>query len=411
MYLLQQNLFSFEELLKFEPETKLQKVLSVLDLSPALKVVKKAVVGPNGHCIGSMINALVAKQLEQIPTVAALVKRLSDDLRFRFQCGFSLSKSVPSQSTFSRLIQKLAATDETNKTESVMKKIFDNLVKSARDIGLIGSDCIAIDSSKIDAYEKSRPKKDLQGDKTANWGAKRDTHGNQISWFGYKAHIAVDCHSELPIAVMVTPANTHDAKMAVPLIELVNSSLEDAKKPKYYTMDMGYDSKDIYSIVMNKFIAQAIIPINSRGSKDHPEGCDFDGTPICSMGQRMVFWGSDAKAGTNKYRCPHVMGKYDCPYGSAWCSPSSYGLVIKTKVQDDPRMNCIPARGTKNWQNLYNKRTSVERCFGRLKQHLGANSIRTRGLEKVTLHITLSCIALLAGSIAVVKTKTIEQAA
>ncbi|WP_274376890.1 hypothetical protein [Desulforamulus reducens] len=32
------------------------------------------------------------------------------------------------------------------------------------------------------------------------------------------------------------------------------------------TMDMGYDSKDIYSVVMNDFNAQAIIPINSRGS-------------------------------------------------------------------------------------------------------------------------------------------------
>ncbi|ABO51356.1 hypothetical protein Dred_2852 [Desulforamulus reducens MI-1] len=131
MYLLQPNLFSFEELLKFEPETKLQKVLSVLDLSPALNVVKRAVLGPKGHCVGNMIRALVAKQLEQIPTVAALVKRLSNDIRFRFQCGFSLSKPIPSESS--------------------------------------------------------------------------------------------------------------------------------------------------------------IIPINSRGSKDHPEGCDFDGTPICSMGQRMVF--------------------------------------------------------------------------------------------------------------------------
>ncbi|SHL00912.1 IS5/IS1182 family transposase [Desulforamulus aeronauticus] len=407
MYLLQPTLFSFEELLKFEPETRLQKVLSVLDLSPALTVVKKAVVGPKGHCVGNMISALVAKQLEQIPTVAALVKRLSEDLR----CGFSLSASVPSESTFSRLIKKLTVTDEKNGTPSVLKEIFDNLVKNARAMGLIGSECIAIDSSKIDAYEKSRPKKDLKGDKTANWGAKRDTHGNQITWFGYKAHIAVDCQSELPIALMVTPANTHDAKLAIPLIELVNQSLADARKPKYYAMDMGYDSKEIYSEVMTKFKGQALIPINPRGSKDHPEGCDFDGTPICSMGQRMVYWGSDTKTGTNKYRCPHVMGKYDCPHGSAWCSQSSYGLVVKTKVEDDPRMNCLPARGTRNWQKLYNKRTAVERCFGRLKQHLGANSLRTRGLEKVTLHITLSCIALLAGSIAVAKLKNIKQVA
>lgn len=411
MYLLQSSLFSFEELLKYEPETRLQKVLSVLDLSPALNVVKRAVVGPKGHCIGSMINALVAKQLEQIPTVAGLVNRLSNDIKFRFQCGFSLSKPIPSESTFSRLIKKLSATDETNKTKNVLQEIFDNLVERASVMGLIGSECVAIDSSKIDAYEKSKPKKDLQGDKTANWGAKRDTHGNQISWFGYKLHMAVDCQSELPIAVMVTPANTHDAKMAIPLIELVNQSLAEARKPKYYSMDMGYDSKEIYSVIMSEFKGQAIIPINPRGAKNHPEGCDFDGTPICSMGQRMVYWGSDAKTGTNKYRCPHVMGKYDCPYGSAWCSQSSYGLVVKTKVQDDPRMNCLPARGTRNWQNLYNKRTAVERCFGRLKQHLGANNIRIRGLEKVTLHLTISCIALLAGSIALAKTKSVEQAA
>lgn len=58
------------ELLEFEPETRLQKVLSVLDLSPALTVVKKAVVGPKGHCIGNMIRALdghirTGKELKQ----------------------------------------------------------------------------------------------------------------------------------------------------------------------------------------------------------------------------------------------------------------------------------------------------------------------------------------------------------
>lgn len=411
MYILQPSLFSFEELLKAEPETRLQKVLLNIDLSPALNVVKRAAVGPKGYFIGSMINALVAKHLEQIPTVAALVKRLSNDIKFRFQCGFSLSDPIPSESTFSRLIKKLATTDETNKTKSVLQEIFDNLVKGARDMGLIDSECVAIDSSQIDAYERTRPKKDLKDNKNANWGAKRDTHGNQISWFGYKLHTAIDCQSELPIAIMVTPANIHDAKMAIPLIELVNQSLADASKPKYYSMDMGYDSKEIYTVITNEFKGQAIIPINPRGAKDHPEGCDFDGTPICSMGQKMVYWGSDAKTRTNKYRCPHVMGKYDCPHGSAWCSQSSYGLVVKTKVQDNPRLNCLPARGTRNWQKIYSKRTAVERCFGRLKQHLGANSITTRGLEKVIFHLTLSCIALLAGSIAVSKTKGISQTA
>lgn len=45
-------------------------------------------------------------------------------------------------------------------------------------------------------------------------GAKRDTHGNQLTWFGYKLHLAVDTASELPIAIQITPANRHDANNA-----------------------------------------------------------------------------------------------------------------------------------------------------------------------------------------------------
>lgn len=50
-------------------------------------------------------------------------------------------------------------------------------------------------------------------------GSKRDTHGNQIRWFGWKIHAAVDTKSELPIAISVTPASINDGIMAIPLVE------------------------------------------------------------------------------------------------------------------------------------------------------------------------------------------------
>lgn len=85
---------------------------------------------------------------------------------------------------------------------------------------IIKADVVAIDSSQIDAYERARPKSRLPEDETTgSWGAKRDTHGNQITWLGYKPHVAVDAKSELPLSIMVTPAHRHDSTQASLLMD------------------------------------------------------------------------------------------------------------------------------------------------------------------------------------------------
>jgi len=160
-------------------------------------------------------------------------------------------------------------------------------------------------------------------------------------------------------------------------------------------MDSGYDTQAMYKEVISRS-AQPIIPLNRRGEKIPPEGLDENRNPVCSMGYSMVYWGCDAKNGILKFRCPHICGKVNCPNGSAWCSDSNYGLVVKKKVNEDSRSFCTPHRGTREWEKLYNKRTSVERTFSRLKEYLGANLIRVRGIKKVTAHLLLCCIGLIA---------------
>jgi len=66
-------------------------------------------------------------------------------------------------------------------------------------------------------------------------------------------------------------------------------------------------------------------------AKEPEAGFDFDGTPIYSAGFKMVYWDHDKDV--NKFRCPHILGKCDCPYVSAWCSQSNYGMVIKARVK------------------------------------------------------------------------------
>jgi IS5 family transposase len=229
-------------------------------------------------------------------------------------------------------------------------------------------------------------------------GVKQNTDGNKIAWFGYKVHIATDTKSELPIAVAVTPASIHDSNMALDIIKQVEENV--ITHPRYYLMDSGYDSADIYTAVGYDHHAQAVIPLNLRGAKEPKAGFDFDGTPICSAGLKMVYWGHDKDV--NKFRCPHILGKSACAYGSAWCSESNYGMVIKTRVKDDPRLFCTP---------IGELRTGVERSFGRLKEHLGLDPSTLRGMAKVKPHAYLCAISLLATVIAVNSVKKEQIAA
>ena len=53
-------------------------------------------------------------------------------------------------------------------------------------------------------------------------------------------------------------------------------------------------------------------------------------------------------------------------------------------------------RGTPEWADLYRRRTSVERDFGRLKHDYGLAFLRARGIERVRLHADLTMLGRLA---------------
>lgn len=137
-----------------------------------------------------------------------------------------------------------------------------------------------------------------------------------------------------------------------------------------------------------------------RGEKEPPAGTTSNGTPRCSMGYAMTYWGADGNV--LKFRCPHATGKVDCPLDMATCSSSNYGMVVKVNVEEDLRRYSVPYRDTKHWKELYNERTSVERCNSRLKTFLTADAAHVRGIQKFTTHQYLNAIVLLASALAVV---------
>jgi hypothetical protein len=208
------------------------------------------------------------------------------------------------------------------------------------------------------------------------------------------------------MALIITPANENDGELGPDLIE---KAAEISSKPiRHVIMDAGYDQRKNYEAAYQKG-AQAIIPLNLRNEKEPPAGFSFNGTPRCSMGFEMTYWG--AEKNRLKFRCPHATGQVECPMGTAWCSSSSYGMVTKVDIRKDLRRFSNPHRESRTWKELYNERTSAERCISQLKENLTANDLHVSGILKVSTHVYLNAIARLASALAVSKAKSLKQAA
>lgn len=405
MYIRQTTLLSFEEIIKFQQQTRLELILEQIDTSVFTKELRKHdnPRGPKGYKPENMIYSLIAMQVEKINSIKDLVLKLKENPVLRYSCGFDVLGSVPSESTFSRFLDKLSNSEH-------LEEIFHDLVIKAKELDIIDGEHVSIDSTKLNSYEAAKPKKDIIDDGTnPNWGMKRDTNGNNIRWFGWKLHILCDSKSELPLDILVTPASNYDGKMALPLIEQFFKNYKDTFEPKYYAMDSAYDLEDIYKEIIKDHKAIPIIAYNLRGSYAPPEGLDEDFNPICSGGYKLTYWGKDGDY--LKFRCPHATNKCDCPHGMSWCSDSNYGYTLKINFKENPRHFCYPLRGSKVWQIQYDKRTSSERCNSRLKTYLNVDNIRSKGIKKAKLHALLNCISLVAGTIAVNNIKSKEEAA
>jgi hypothetical protein len=61
------------------------------------------------------------------------------------------------------------------------------------------------------------------------------------------------------------------------------------------------------------------------------------------------------------------------------------------------------AKGAKRIVELFRKRYSIERLFGRAKEWLMLDSLRVRGLAQVGIHVSLSLISMLAVALSAVR--------
>jgi len=139
-----------------------------------------------------------------------LEEALSDRLSFRRFCGFALDDETPDGKTVCRFRLALVAAD-------LPERLFAALDRQLEAKGLFVKSGTLIDASLIEADVKRPPQE--EGEVSARDPDAGFTRRGQKSFFGYKAHIAVDQGTDLIRGAVLTGADVGDSLAADALIQ------------------------------------------------------------------------------------------------------------------------------------------------------------------------------------------------
>lgn len=236
---------------------KLEKLIYVLELTRIEDFIRSSRYGPGRlpHERGWLANAFVAKTVLGLADTRALIDRLQNDRSLRRICGFSLTKKLPSESTFSRAFAEFGSQRLAERAHEVLIKTYlgDKL------IGHISRDATAIEARERPVVKEKRKKKKKSAPTRiqrqlgqslqqalndiptqCDRGTKKNARGYKQSWNGYKLHIdTADCG--VPISAILSSASFHDSGAAIPLSQISAQRVTSL----YDLMDAGYCSYEL----------------------------------------------------------------------------------------------------------------------------------------------------------------------
>ena len=232
-------------------------------------------------------------------------------------------------------------------------------------------------------------------DPDAHWGWDSD---KEAFYFGHTLYMLcshnADFGVDLPVHIRFLDARRHDSVSAIVSLREFNTVNPDIPV-KNLCLDSAHDNYATYSL-LQKWEIQPFIDLNSNRGRPNsiPDSIsiDEDGTPLCMAGLRMVNWGYCKQKHSRKWRCPLACGKTDSCPSREKCSPSAYGRCVYTKPDWDIRLYPPVPRGTADYKEIYNNRTSCERVNNRVLNdyHLHDMGIHTR--KRYSFFTMIICI-------------------
>ena len=422
----QPRLFEWEEIEKLND---LERLLLVLKYMPDERLMRKLEEergnGRDDYPIRAMWNATLAGVVYQHNSAESLLRELGRNGQLRYICGFKPNQ-VPSSWAFSRFLAKLMERPEE------IEEIFNELVRQLTELLPDFGETLAFDGKAIETHARPHKNKPLtrdgRRDLDANFGKKVYRGENQDgtmwekikSWFGYKLHLIVDANYELPVAFKITQASCAEEPQAHDLL----SDLE-AEHPiilkcsRYFAADKGLDDGKLIRRLWDDYRIRPVIDIrNTWRDQDATRLLsgqenlvyDYQGRVYCYcprtyQKRQMPNGGFEVDRGCLKKRCPAEHFGIDCE-GKEECPVSK---AVRVPLKEERRIFTPLPRDSYKWEDIYKKRTSVERVNGRLDVSFGFENHFIRGQQKMRMRMGLALCVMLAMAVGRIKEKEREK--
>lgn len=388
----QPTLFDMQILEQLDIEDKYFEIFSPLDFTPLIGLFQKdkSVGAPISVNYEAAIRSLVVSFLEGIPNVKALVDRIKSDLRFKLSLGFLYSDRVPSEATYSRILQTLHKHRQKliDVNQALLHRIDEEFGTFMENVAI---DATAVEShSKPDKVEKmavssvadqrALTTEEIKAQLSINpqWGIKVNSKGRNVFWHGYKVHLAVTTASQYILSAILTSAHIADVSVAIPLMRDVGDlNIQNI----HVLFDKGYDALSVYEEA-HSLGFEPIIPLKRDAKSNGERTADY--APTCLIEECYKYDSYDFRYGALKYVRPDTR--------CAQCPLQHEGMcqkVIKIKQNTNLRQYNCPARGTNAWKKLYAQRSSVERVNGNLKESMKLNNTTHFKAELVEVELLL----------------------
>jgi hypothetical protein len=397
------NLFEediFENLGDLE---RLQVVLNTIDDAKLIhKLYKIRGKGRNDWSCESMWNSFIASFLFEHQTVEGLLRELRRNKQLRALCGFE-PKSVkqkngtikiyvaPSRSAYSKFLKNLKQCQE--ELNEMFTEIVLYMYENLEHFGEI----LMVDGKAIQSYGTKISKNKKSGEHDADWCRKQYSasgpNGESViktkKWFGFRLHLIADATYELPVAFSVTKASNSEITQTQKLLDQIEKKQEQwIKKCKYFLGDKGYDSSKLIERLEGKEI-HSIIDIRNCW-KDGEETHQYKDSSLIYNYKGNVWYVDDKEVKTELTYKGYDKSIDSLRYGF---KPQKHDTrIFRIKCSENRRIFTSVARNSYKWKRLYKRRTGVERINGRIDRDYQFEKHSIRGLEKMTMFLTVTFI-------------------
>jgi transposase len=360
-----------------------------------------------------MIRMLLLGYCYSIRSERQLCEEVQFNLAYRWFCGLGLEDAIPDHSTFSK------NRHGRFRQSDVFRLVFERVVATCMEAGLVGGEGFAVDASVIEAdasrYKrvegsevdwtdkqqasrpvreyltaldteaspenpKQKPKAMSPSDPASAW----TTRGRNKVQFAYSINHLIDLQDGVIVDVEATPTRiSKEVAATKAMLDRVQDKFD--LKPKRIAGDVAYGTGNLLGDLLKRKIEphipvwdQSAVGANGRFTRADFQFDEVRNVYVCPN-DKLLRTSGTVHNGTTLY---YIARKSDCdvcPLKNE-CTAGTQRKLGRD-VNEDARDHVRALMQTEDYQVSFKQRKLVETGFGDLKRNLGFTRLRLRGLS------------------------------